>query len=86
MARIQRYSLTTAETAVDLSLDGKVMLRVSGDDVRIALNEGETAYNYFTIPDGYLLVFDEPNPFHGLLWVRCDDATATLEVFVGGMA
>ena len=86
MARIQRYTLSTAETAVDLSLEGKVMLRVIGDDVRLALNEGETEYAYFTVPDGYLLVFDEPNPFHGLIWVRANATTATLEVFVGGMA
>jgi len=84
MARIQRYALTTEPTAIDLSLAGKVLIRVSGDDVRFALNEGELTYAYFTIDDGYLLVFDEPNPFMGLLWFRADTATATVEIFVSG--
>ena len=84
MARIQRYALTTTPTAIDLTLAGKVLIRVTGDNVLFALNEGDFTYAYFTIDDGYVLVFDEPNPFAGLLFFRAETTTATMEIFVSG--
>jgi hypothetical protein len=87
MGVIERYSLTTTATAVDLSRASRVLIRVSGDNVRVGYDNqdvGDTVLNYFTIPDGTMIVLDPPNEVNALLYFRADSGTATLEVWKQG--
>jgi hypothetical protein len=87
MGVIERYSLTTTATAVDLSRASRVLIRVSGDSVRVGYDNqdvGDTVANYFTIPDGIMIVLDPPNEVNALLYFRADSGTATLEVWKQG--
>lgn len=87
MGVIERYSLTTTATAVDLSRASRVLIRVSGDNVRVGYDNqdvGDSVLNYFTIPDGTMIVLDPPNEVNALLYFRADSGTATLEVWKQG--
>ena len=87
MGVIERYSLTTTATAVDLSRASRVLIRVSGDNVRVGYDNqdvGDTVLNYFTIPDGTMIVLDPPNEVNALLYFRAESGTATLEVWKQG--
>ena len=86
MARIESYSLTTAAQWIDAGGPGKVLIYVTGDDVRMALNQTAVANEpYFTILDGTTIIFDQPQPFnHEPYFFRADSGTATLRLFVSG--
>ena len=86
MARIMRLTLTTNAQFLDLSGSGKVFLRVTGDDVRLAFDQFSVDNgNYFTIDDGISLILDQPQPFDGQpCFVRADTGTAIIEVLNSG--
>jgi hypothetical protein len=83
--RIQRISLTTTATAVDLSTAmGKVLLRVVGGDVRVGLDPAQMDGGiYFTIVDGSTVVLDQPTDLGGELhYFATGTGTATLELWL----
>lgn len=83
MGRIQRLSLTSTATGIDLTASGKVLLRVSGGDVRIGLDPVRmTAGEYFTLTDGTSLVLDQPVSLGGELHYFAAVTTATVEVWI----
>lgn len=87
MGVIERYNLTTTATAIDISRASRVLIRVSGDSVRVGYDNqdvGDSVANYFTISDGVSMVFDPPNEINALLYFRADSGTATLEVWKQG--
>lgn len=93
--RIKRITLTTTEQALDLSsgasLKGKVLLRASGNDVRISLTSGAIALGeYFTVMADQSIIFDSPLGGirgDGIFYVAsAGPANATLEVWTTGEA
>lgn len=83
--RIQRISVDTTATAVDLSTTtGKVLLRVDGGDVRVGLDPAQmTAGVYFTIKDGSTIILDQPTDLGGELhYFATGTGSATLEVWI----
>ena len=88
MGRIQRLTLNADETEfIDLTTPGsdkcKVMIYVAGaNNVRLAYNEGELTYAYFTLVAGQTYVFDGPNPFTQAMYVQCPGAASLLELWI----
>lgn len=83
--RIQRITVGTTATPVDLTTaTGKVLLRVSGADVRIGFDPSTiTAGEYFTVADGSTLVFDQPTDLGGqLTYFATGSGSATLELWI----
>ena len=97
--RIVRKALTTTESALDISgnampsqteewpmgRQGKVLLRASGNDVRVATSSGQISLgDYFTIEAGQSIVLDEQlNSIRddGLFWFASATGTANLEIW-----
>lgn len=93
--RIKRISLTTTEQALDLSSGtsvlGKVLLRATDNDVRIALTSGAIALGeYFTVMADQSIIFDAPLSGirgDGIFYVAsAGPATAVLEIWTTGEA
>ena len=85
-ARIQVYSLTTADQYVDLTGAGKLMMIVETNDVRIAFDQYALGSgDYFLLKKDNTYVFDQPQPFVGQpCFVRADSGAATLRIMVSG--
>jgi len=86
-SNIQRYTLATgAAVAVGVSAASRIMLRVT-EDTRVALDEGRTGTNYFTLDAGMTIILDPPNGINGyFLWFLLDSAaTGSLEVWLQGV-
>ena len=84
--QIQAISLTTTPVMVDLRGAGRVQIRISGDDVRIAysileVNSGE----YFTMADGTNAIYDPPNLMGDSVYIRADTGTATISIWKQGV-
>lgn len=76
-ATIQKYSLSTSEQYADITGGGKVFIYVTGDDVRIALDQPSISSNYFLILDGTTLILDYPLGIDAPIWVRQNSDGAT---------
>ncbi len=91
--RIVRKALTTTESSLDISSSsslspgwtGKVLLRASGNDVRVATSSGQISLgDYFTIEAGQSIVLDAPLDSiraDGLFWFAAATGTANLEIW-----
>ena len=92
--RIKRISLTTTEQALDLSsgssILGKVLLRASGNDVRIALTSGAIALGeYFTVMADQSIVLDAPLSGirgNGIFYLASATGSAIIEIWTTGEA
>jgi len=92
--RIKRISLTTTEQALDLSsgssILGKVLLRASGNNVRIALTSGAIALGeYFTVMADQSIVLDAPLSGirgNGIFYLASETGSANIEIWTTGEA
>ena len=85
-ASVSQYALTTTPIMVDLRSAGRVVIRVSGSDVRFGLDPFQTqnGTDFFLLADGTVAIFDPPNLFGDANWVATDAGTATLYVWKQG--
>ena len=87
-ASIVQYALTTTPIQIDFRSAGRVMIRVSGADVRFGLDQNQTSNgtDFFVLADNTVAIFDPPNLFATANFVRADAGTATLFVWKMGQS
>lgn len=87
-ASVQQYALTTTPIMVDLRSAGRVVIRVSGADVRFGLDpfQTENGTDFFLFADNTVAIFDPPNLFGDANWVATNAGTATLYVWKQGVS
>ena len=87
-ASVVQYSLTTTPIQIDFRSAGRVMIRVSGADVRFGLDSDQTqnGTDFFVLADNTVAIFDPPNLFSTANFVAADAGTATLYVWKMGQS
>ena len=88
---IEAYALTTDALLVDLRGAYRVLIRVDGDDIRIAYSDWEVDNGtYFTVADGTNAIYDPGagftagSMFGDAVFIRADSGTCTLNVWKMG--
>jgi hypothetical protein len=83
--QITTYPLTTTAIMVDFRGSSRVMLRVSGDDIRISYNEAMNTDSTFIMADGTNAILDPPNLMGDSVFIRADSGTCNLHIWKQGV-
>ena len=83
--QISTYALTTTPTMVDLRGSARVMLRVSGDDIRISYSEAMNTNETFIMADLTNAIYDPPNLMGDSVFIRADSGTCNLQIWKMGV-